>query len=56
MLRAEMIEEGIVGKQRVPAIGNQDCGRDLLGIGIQLATLMAEQRVDWRNANLQQCE
>ncbi|SVK47061.1 Uncharacterised protein [Acinetobacter baumannii] len=53
---AEGAQELIVGKQRVPAIGDQQRRFDLLGIGVQLAALMAEQRVDRHHANFQQRE
>lgn len=52
----ESIEEIIPAKQRMLAIGNQQCGFNLAGIGVQFTTLMAEQRQHRRNAQFQQRE
>ena len=50
----ESIEEIIPAKQRMLAIGNQQGGFNLAGIGVQFTTLMAEQRQNRRNAQFQQ--
>ena len=52
----ECIEEIIPAKQRMLAIGNQQCRFNLAGIGVQFTTLMAEQRQHRRNAQFQQRE
>jgi hypothetical protein len=35
-------------------VGNQQCWFDLHGIGVQLAALVAEQRIHRRNADFEQ--
>ena len=56
MLGDKSVKKIIIGKQRVFAVGNQQSGFNLRGVGVQLATLVAEQRVDRRNADPQQRE
>lgn len=50
----EGVEEIIAREQRVIAIGNQHGGFDLHSVGVQFAALMAKERVDRRDADLQQ--
>ena len=50
------VEEIIAREQRVIAIGNQHGGFDLHSVGVQFAALMAKERVDRRDADLQQRE
>lgn len=50
------IEKIITREQRVVAIGNQHGGFDLLRVGVEFAALMAKERVDRRDADLQQRE
>ena len=52
----ESVEEVIARKQRVVAIGDQHGGVDLRRVGVQLAALVAKERVDRRDADLQQRE
>ncbi len=54
MFSDKRMEEAIVSKQRVLAIGNQQRRFNLRGVGAKLAALMAEQRVHWRDADAQQ--
>ena len=58
--RTVLIDEGvkeiIAGEQGMPAIGNQHHRFDLAGVGIKLAALMAEKRINRRHAQLQQRE
>ena len=56
MLGDKSVKKIIIAKQRVFAVGNQQSGFNLRGVGVQLATLVAEQRVDRRNADAQQRE
>jgi hypothetical protein len=51
MLRDKSVKKIIIGKQRVLAIGNQQRGFNLRGVGVQLAALVAEQRVHRRDAD-----
>ncbi|MNC05237.1 hypothetical protein D3C75_527060 [compost metagenome] len=48
------IQKLIARKQGVGAIGNQQRRFNLQRVGVQLAALMAEERIDRRNAHLQQ--
>ena len=58
--RAMFIHKGmkkiIARKQRMVAIGDQHGGVDLRRVGVQLAALVAKERVDRRHADLQQRE
>lgn len=56
MFTHESVEEVIARKQRVVAIGDQHGGVDLRRVGVQLAALVAKERVDRRDADLQQRE
>ena len=56
MLADKIIQKFVIGKQRVFAIGNQQGGFNLGGVGVELATLMAEQRIHRRHADPQQRE
>ena len=52
----ESVKEVIAREQRVVAIGNQHGGFDLQGVSVQLAALVAKERVHRRHADLQQRE
>ena len=47
------VEKIIAREQRVVAIGNQHGGFDLLRVGVEFTALMAKERVDRRDADLQ---
>ena len=54
MLLNKAIQEMNIGKQHMLAIGNQQRGLNLRRVGIQLAALMAEQRIHRRHPDTQQ--
>ena len=56
MFSNKRMEEAIVGKQRVLAVGDQQRRLNLRGVGVKLAALVAEQRVHRRDADAQQRE
>ena len=47
------VEKIVAREQRVVAIGNQHGGFNLLRVGVEFTALMAKERVDRRDADLQ---